>query len=350
MPAGDLPSTDGLINPDEDLLKGIADLCEHRGIERGMALLVGALRGATVRPGPDATPVILTAPTWLVQATATIDNGNVALHGVVSWVDQGLPRMVAGQVEAARSGGVRVQLLPAAMSVATAGAPAVTATPSAAAPRATPSASAQRATPSARSKAIGRRPAARSKPARSTPTRSTPTVPSASTAATSARDDNPHIDLSDTAAGIVPKPAPKPGGGWGAAVAASKNSGALQRAPRSTEPTARSAAASPQTTLSAAAGTTGGWGAAVAASRTVGRGGSPSPDELGFDATPTLVAGDVLLHPRFGRCVVSRMIAKSKVKLRRPSGGLFDMHLKVCSFVREPNEGDARVFSVTIGR
>ncbi|MGK0362606.1 MAG: hypothetical protein ACI9U2_004927 [Bradymonadia bacterium] len=348
MPAGDLPSTDGLINPDEDLLKGIADLCEHRGIERGMALLVGALRGATVRPGPDATPVILTAPTWLVQATATIDNGNVALHGVVSWVDQGLPRMVAGQVEAARSGGVRVQLLPAALSMGAVAAPAVTAKPAA---------SALRATPGARPKAIGRRPAARSKPTRSTPTVPTPTVPmptvptpTASTAATSARDDNPHIDLSDTAAEIVPKPAPKPGGGWGAAVAASKNAGALQRAPRSTEPTARSAAVSPQTTLSPAAGTTGGWGAAVAASRTVGRGGSPSPDELGFDATPTLVTGDVLLHPRFGRCVVSRMIAKSKVKLRRPSGGLFDMHLKVCSFVREPNEGDARVFSVTIGR
>ena len=342
MHAGELPSTDGLINPDEDLLKGIAELCEHRGIERGMALLVGALRGATVRPGPDATPVILTAPTWLVQATATIDSGNVALHGVVSWVDQGLPRMVAGQIEAARSGGVRLQVLPAALSgsVAQASAPAQSSaaapTPAAKAPRRPAVA---RAPASARSKATGRRPAARSKPAERTVTTATPSAP-----------DDPHIDLSDTAAEIVPKPAPKPGGGWGAAVAASKNAGARQRAPRSPDPVARSAAPAPKAAVSPAAGKTGGWGAAVAASRTTGRGGRPSPDELGFDATPTLVAGDILLHPRFGRCVVSRMIAKSKVKLRRPSGGLFDMHLKVCSFVREPNEGDARVFSITIGR
>lgn len=334
MHAVDLPSTDGLINPDEDLLTGIAQLCEHRGIKRGMALLVGALRGATVLPGPDATPVILTAPTWLVQATATIDDGQVALHGVVSWVDQGLPRVVAGQVEAARSGGVRVQVLPAAMAASVASAAARPA-----ATKASRAPAASRASSNARPKASERAAASRA------------AARSARAAATT--PDDPHIDLSETAAAISPKPAPKAGGGWGAAVAASKSAGARQRAPRSPEPKARSAVASPAVSkapVSKAAGKSGGWGAAVAASRGGGRGGRPSPDELGFDAAPTLVAGDVLLHPRFGRCVVSRMIGKSKVKLRRPSGGLFDMHLKVCSFVREPNEGDARVFSLTIGR
>ena len=304
MHTGALPSTDGLINPDEDLLVGIAELCQHRGIERGMALLVGALRGATVRPAPDATPVILTEPTWLVQATATVDGGQVALHGVVSWVDQGLPRMVAGQIESARSGGVRLQVLPAAMVAAK---------------------------PRSPGRAAARTPAARAPAPR-------PEEPVAAPQPT----PDPHIDLSETAAAITPKPAPTAGGGWGAAVAASK----AARAPRSTQPAQRSAMPAP---AKPAAKASGGWGAAVAASRSASRSGLPSPDELGFDTSPTLVAGDVLLHPRFGRCKVSRMIGKSKVKLRRPSGGLFDMHLKVCSFVREADEGDVRVFSVTIG-
>jgi hypothetical protein len=296
------PSIDGLVNPGEDLLAGLGGLCAHRGVARGMGLLVGALRGATVRPAPDATPVVLTAQTWLVQGTASVDGDAISVHGVISWVDQGLPRMVAGQIEAARSGGVRVQLLPTAWAQDDAPAPRQ--------PAPQQTAPAPRQTRAAR------------------PRKTTPKGPA------------DQLDLSETAAELDAKPSRPTASGWGAAVAASKRA-----APASAETgTASARAAAP------AAKSTGGWGAAVAASQSRSRGGRPSPDELGFDAPPTLMAGDVLLHPRFGRCTVSRMVGKSKVKLRRPSGGLFDLHMKVCAFVREPDEGGKRVFSVTIRR
>lgn len=319
------PSIDGLINPDEDLLVGLGGLATHRGVTRGMGLLVGALRGATVRPAPDATPVVLTAPTWLVQGTASFDGDQVSVHGVISWVDQGLPRMVAGQIEAARSGGVRVQLLPTALADTSAiDAPAPRTTRNARprkAAAASPSTSktATKTAAKATAKATPKRPAKKAGPA-------------------------DQLDLSETAAELDAKPAK---GGWGAAVAASKTTPSRASAPSAPTPSRSTPGTS---TPSAPRKGGGGWGAAVAASQSRDRAGRPSPDELGFDAPPTFMAGDVVLHPRFGRCIVSRMIGKSKVKLRRPSGGLFDLHLKVCAFVREPDEDDKRVFSMTIRR
>lgn len=329
------PSIDGLINPDEDLLVGLGGLATHRGVTRGMGLLVGALRGATVRPAPDATPVVLTAPTWLVQGTASFDGDQVSVHGVISWVDQGLPRMVAGQIEAARSGGVRVQLLPTALADASA-----------------IDAPAPRTARNARSRKAAAASPSTSKPAAKTATKTAAKTTAKATAKATpkrpAKKAGPadQLDLSETAAELDAKPAK---GGWGAAVAASKTTPSRASAPSAPTPS-RSTPNTRTPSTSAPRKSGGGWGAAVAASQSRDRAGRPSPDELGFDAPPAFMAGDVVLHPRFGRCIVSRMIGKSKVKLRRPSGGLFDLHLKVCAFVREPDEDDKRVFSMTIRR
>jgi hypothetical protein len=79
----------------------------------------------------------------------------------------------------------------------------------------------------------------------------------------------------------------------------------------------------------------------------------PSPADLGFsevEGTPDLEPGDLLVHPRFGRCRVVRAPVSEKVKLKRPTGGLFDMHLRVVSFTRAPDEDGRRVFRLEIKR
>lgn len=129
-----------------------------------------------------------------------------------------------------------------------------------------------------------------------------------------AADDDPHVDLSGEMEKLAPRPAPAPAptGGWAAAVAASKSP---------PTPAARSAPLSP-----------------------------PTASDLGFDVdgTPDLVRGDVLVHPKFGRCRVVQPPVGDKVKLRRASGGLFDLHLRVCGFTRQPDEDGGRVFRVRI--
>lgn len=128
-----------------------------------------------------------------------------------------------------------------------------------------------------------------------------------------AEPDDPHIDLSTELAELEPAPpppAPEP-----AKVAAS-----------------------------------GGWGAAVAASAR-----KPvvpvTTSDLGFDADgpPDLMTGDILLHPRFGRCRVMKVVGR-KVKVRRPTGGYFDLRVDVCTFSRQSDEDGKRVFRLKIGR
>jgi len=63
---------------------------------------------------------------------------------------------------------------------------------------------------------------------------------------------------------------------------------------------------------------------------------------------PELKPGDVLLHPRFGRCRVVRTPMFGKVKARRPTGALIDLHLKVLLLKRLPDEDGRRIFEVSI--
>jgi hypothetical protein len=132
-----------------------------------------------------------------------------------------------------------------------------------------------------------------------------------------APEEGPEIDLSPELAALDVRPAPEP------------------PAP---EPTPVPAPA------------TGGWGAAVEASRKPSRPATAS--DLGFDVDgpPDLRAGDILLHPRFGRCRLVKVMGKGKVKVRRPTGGFFDLKVEVCTFSRQSDEDGKRVFRLKIGR
>ena len=57
-----------------------------------------------------------------------------------------------------------------------------------------------------------------------------------------------------------------------------------------------------------------------------------------------LKAGDILLHPRFGRCRVVRAPAFGKLKVRRPNGSFTDLHMKVFEIVKvETIDGERHV-------
>lgn len=238
----------------------LPDLIDALGEAGAVVRLSGALRSVQLVAAPGADPVKLQGPAWLVDAHYRAHPGSVALFGVVSWVDQGQPRMAAGRLQDAISGGVDALVTPLE-----AAAPA--------APQPKPKAEKRRAGPAKKR----------------------------------SRDEQVQaaaIDVSD-ALPATPEPAPAPTksqGGWGAAVKASKK-------PRM---------------------------------------GAPTPDELGFEAAPDLEAGDILIHPRFGRCRVSRPAVNNKVKVRRPIGGLVDLHLKALKFRRQPDEDGKRVFRLEI--
>ena len=302
-----MPSPDALAAGSE-VLDALAATCARRGVLRALAILTGRLDAARVAPGPDAEAITLSGPLFLVQATASIEPGGIELQGVISWEDQGLPRMIAGRIESAISAGLIVQLLSAVTA-----APAEAADPEEsddpAPPSRTPRSEASRETvvttterriprtgrDSARElpgrELPGRELAGRELPGRELPTRREDPAPAAPREATETR------------------------AGWAAAVAVS-------RAPVRTGPIPP---ARPRPT------------------------GVPTPDELGFEDVPTLRMDDVLVHPRFGRCRVSKVTGRDRVKVRRPAGGMIDLALDVCRFVREPDdEHGHRVFRLII--
>ena len=59
-------------------------------------------------------------------------------------------------------------------------------------------------------------------------------------------------------------------------------------------------------------------------------------------------AGDVLLHPRFGRCRVVRAPAFGKLKVRRPNGSFTDLHMKVLEISRIENVHGERLVHLQI--
>lgn len=272
------------------LQSSIEALYHRRGLApAAVSTLRGALQRASLRPAPDAGPLPLGGPLYLVHATAAPAGDGVQIMAIVSWSDHGLPRMAAGLLDDAISAGVQVNF----------------ATDDPAEPAAEPAAPIERAPTRAAEPTAPERPAAR---------RARPAKPDA---------DSPHVDLSAEMALLEPSPAATP--------------------------------APPAPAKPAAAPTGGGWAAAVAASKTPAApapsAGPPSPSDLGFDidGDPDLERGDILLHPRFGRCKVIKPL-DDKVKVRRPTGAFIDLHLKVCHFSRLPDEDGHRVFDVRIGR
>lgn len=66
-------------------------------------------------------------------------------------------------------------------------------------------------------------------------------------------------------------------------------------------------------------------------------------------ASETFAVGDVMIHPRFGRCKIVRAPSFGKVKVRKPSGAFSDLHLKVIQIVQIERTKTNRVFHVQIG-
>ncbi|MEZ4475439.1 MAG: hypothetical protein R3F60_32520 [bacterium] len=91
-----------------DVHDGLARLCAGAGVTAGMLLLAGDLEAATLAPAPGAAPLILDGPLYLVSGTAVVRPEAIEIFGVLSWTDQGLPRLLAGRLEAAVSGGLAV--------------------------------------------------------------------------------------------------------------------------------------------------------------------------------------------------------------------------------------------------
>lgn len=305
----------------------------------------GALRRATLVPAPEAPVVPLEGPLYLVHGTATPVAGGVEIMVLVSWSDRGLPRMAAGRLEDAVSEGVH--LIPLGVGAPT----AQPAKPSHAAPPASVPKPAQGSLFASdvppwedAPEPAPAEPAPRNRPRK--------------TARTASARGDAQVDLSAEMALLGGPPAPEPepaqpasGGGWGAAVSASAPPPKTE-APSGGGWGAAVSASAPAPKPTAPTG--GGWGAAVSASKPPSRGRASRPadmSDLGFDVDgpPDLRPGDLLLHPRFGRCKVARG-GRDKVKVRRPTGGHFDLALKVCTFTRLPDEEGRRVFQVRIGK
>lgn len=265
-----------------------------------LSLLAGTLERATLRAAPDSPPLPLAGPLFLVHATAMWAGDGMQMMALVSWSEQGLPRMLAGQLDDAISAGVRVAL-PASAGRASTALPAAAAVPA-------PPADVPGDLP----------------PWEAEPEPAPRNVRRAARAASTEAPDSAHVDLSAEMAALTPNPATTP---------------------------------APSSTKAQPAASGGGWAAAVAASKPVSgssRRGSrkpPTASDLGFDVDgdPDLRRGDVLLHPRFGRCKVIKA-SDDKVKVRRASGAFIDLHMKVCTFTRLPDEDGKRVFDVRIGR
>ncbi len=275
-----------------------------------LATVRGTLDRATLKPSPAASPVALAGPLYLVDGTVLFDGAEPRVMAVVSWSDNGLPRMAAGLLDDGISAGVKV-VLPGEGEAA-------------------PAARSRRAAAPAMKQAelVGLEapdddvPPWEAEPAPAARNRAPEPAP---------RAEDAHVDLSAEMAALSPDPSDTPapgpakasapsGGGWAAAVAASKPpSGGSRRGARSA---GRSTPRTP-----------------------------PTASDLGFDVDgdPDLRRGDILLHPRFGRCKVIKA-SDAKVKVRRASGAFIDLHLKVCSFTRLPDEDGTRVFDVRIGR
>lgn len=75
---------------------------------------------------------------------------------------------------------------------------------------------------------------------------------------------------------------------------------------------------------------------------------SPTPsDRL---STDDLAVGDILMHPRFGRCKVVRAPSFGKIKIRKPNGAFSDLHLKVIQITRVEVIDNSRTIHVRIGK
>lgn len=271
------------------LLPAVEAACARGGITDGYVRLSGRIRDAQVRVDPEGAPFELDGPVLLVQAWGRLHSGKPFVpNALLAWQGGGLPSNVAGVLLEAESGGVE------AVVEIWEDAPADTPQVADDQPRAEPA-----------------------------PTRSR---------GRSGRRGSP------AGASAGPRAGSDPG-----------SSDAGRPAGRAAEQASNEASAA-EATSSEAAPTKGGWAAAVAASQGMSRpAATPAGGRSGEDS-PELSPGDILIHPRFGRCRVSRASDGERVKVRSATGRLMDLHFKVLTLQRQPDEDGRRVYKVFIKR
>lgn len=284
------------------LIAAVDAICSRHEITQGEVRLRGALRDVVLALGDETEPHTLTGTVQVISAEGELapDLGVTGFFAVVAWSDRGLPRVAAGFIEQAESAGVRVSI-EVWDEVARESAPR---------PRATPAPRGHEPRPEP--PPVLERPAT---PRRDVPAGPAPTVRGPSEAA---------------------RPSP----------AAGKPAGPTPASRPGTSP-----AAAPPEPAPPAAG--GGWAAAVAASKAPptggGRPGVPGITSNGagpLDEDPEAKAGDILVHPQFGRCKVVGSTEGERVKIRMATGRFVDLHLGYVKLQRQADEDGVRVFRV----
>lgn len=284
------------------LIAAVDAICSRHEITQGEVRLRGALRDVVLALGEGAEPITLTGVVQVVSAEGelTPDLGVTGFSAVLAWSDRGVPRVAAGLIEQAESAGVRVSIEvwdeTAREAAPRVRAPQVTRTHE---PREAP--------------VTLERPAS---PRRDVPVGPAPTIRGPSEAARpSAAGSKPQAPATQgrpapTPPAAQPEPAPAPPG-------------------------------------------TGGWAAAVAASKAPpsgsGRHGSPGITSNGagpLDEDPEAKAGDILVHPQFGRCKVVGSNDGERIKVRMATGRFVDLHLGYVKLQRQADEDGLRVFRV----
>lgn len=273
------------------LIATLSQLCSEWGLQDGRLSIRGSLSAASVRPTAESAAVALEGDLQCVQMEAWLIGGDLAAQGVIAWGGPGVPGCLGGLVDEAICDAVQVVIQPWA--------PAGAALP----------------------------PADR----RAMPPTSTPSRTQTPKARPAKAERSPVVDLSEEMEAL-PTPAKAP----------------TKAAPKPPAP-------KPATSTAAAPAAQGGWGAAVAASKAPKAASSRrKPKAQGVDPVGAsgddLKVGDLILHPRFGRCRVARPADRGKVKVRLPAGRLTDLHLKVVRLIRQADEDGHRVFKVLISR
>ena len=283
------------------LIAAIDAICNRHEITQGEVRLRGALREVRLSLGDDTEPLHLSGTVQVVSGEGELapDLGVTGFSAVLSWVDRGMPRVVAGVVEQAESAGVRV-IIEAWESVER-----LAATPKRPSPRLQE--------PRTVAQPESSRPEDRPPPER--------------------RELRPN-----GAAPIVRSPAE---------AARTASSPPARPGPAQGQPVM------PPEPLPADAGAGGGWAAAVAASRSppppTGRPGGPLPLDSGagpLDEDPEAKPGDILVHPQFGRCKVLGGTDSDRIKIRMATGRFVDLHLGYVKLIRQADEDGVRVFRV----
>ena len=279
------------VPPGIHIQMALEDVCKRHDVTAGGVCFSGVLRD--VRLDIDGTAGFsLSGPLRVVSGRGTIATGGDVedLEGVLSWYDRGLPGVAAGRIADATTVDIRVVVetwddvrpkQPKGSEIP------VDATR--AAPKTPPKA--------AMTQISHARPIARSPEVR-VPTTRSPAKGSV----------EPVVSAPRPVASVVPVTKPE--------------------------------------LAKSAGGGIGGWAAAVAASPEIAPPARPSAQASPLELDPEeLDCGDILIHPKFGRCQVMR-VDDDRAKVRLPSGRVADLHLSIMKLVRQPNEDKHRVLMI----